>query len=360
MKLVISNQGRVSTRTLPLGDWPAELDAILGAEPSHINLLARDHDLHARRSKAGRWLVSRGKPSQVPRGEAPPLATHDRQRNHPLPPDDEAARELFVATGLFGHSGKLRGEAAAKYRQVQHYIELLRPLAIWERPVGSVVRIVDAGCGKAYLSLALYLYARRRGLNPELHAVDREPAVISAVASAAEQLGYIGVETHASDIASFAATFEGGCDLLVSLHACDTATDDAIAAGLDLGAEAVVLAPCCHHELVAQVEQRMKDGQAPAGWDAVLGSGLLRHRLADVLTDALRGAALEARGYRADLLEFVDSEATDRNLMIRAEKRPEGSGLGTAKAAGLESFRSLADAWGVEPSVQRVLASRGD
>ena len=357
IKLVVSNQGRVATRTLPLGDWPAELEAVLGAEPSHINLLARDHDWHARRAKSGRWLVSRGKPSQVPRGEPAAVAAHDRQPNHPLPPDDDAVRELFVETGLFGHSGKLRGEAAGKYRQVQHYVELLRPLGLWERPAGSAVRIIDAGCGKAYLSLALYLYAKRRGLRPELHAVDREPSVIGAVATAAEHLGYIDVHTHAADIASFAATLDGGCDLLVSLHACDTATDDALGAGVSLGAKAIVLAPCCHHELVAQVEARMKDGRAPAGWDAILGSGLLRHRFADVLTDALRAAALEACGYRADVVEFVDPEATSRNLMIRAERRPEGSGLEMAKAAGVASFRGLAAAWDVQPSVQRVVAS---
>ena len=355
VKLVANNQGKVRQGTLPAGDWPAELETILGAEPSHINLLGRDHDWHARRSKSGRWLVSRGKPSQVPRPDSTVIAGHDRAPNHPLPADDPDVRDLFVATGLFGHSGQLRGEAAAKYRQVQHYIELLRPLSVFEREPGSAIRIVDAGCGKAYLSLALYLFAKRNGLVPELHAVDREPGVIESVARAASRLGYDRVETHAMDIASFAAPFEGGCDLLVSLHACDTATDDAVAAGVALGAEAIVLAPCCHHELVAQVEERMKAGEAPASWDAVLGSGLLRHRLADIITDSLRAAALEALGYRADLLEFVDPEATNRNLMIRAERRPAGSGLESAKAAGLRSYRELAGAWGVHPAVGRIL-----
>jgi Methyltransferase domain len=354
-KLVTHSGGRLRTRTITAAEWPAEFDAVLAAAPSHINVLARDHDWHARRSKSGRWLVSRGKPSQGLPAEAPAIAAHDRAPNHPLPADEPEVRDLFVATGLFGHTGQLRGEAAAKYRQVQHYIELLRSLTVFDRAPGSVLRIVDAGCGKAYLSLALYLFAKRLGMQPELHAVDREPGVIDSVAKAARGLNYERVETHASDIASFAKSFRGGCDLLVSLHACDTATDDAIAAGVSLGAGAIVVAPCCHHEVVAQVEQRIKNGESPDGWDAVLGSGLLRHRLADLLTDGLRAAALEAAGYRAEILDFVDPDATDRNLMIRAEKRPAGSGLETAKAAGLRSYRTLAGTWRVRPSVERIL-----
>lgn len=352
VRLTITVAGRVSMRTVRAPAWRAELDSVLAAAPEHINVLGAGREWHARKAKSGRWLVSTGKPS-LPGRAAP--ATHDRMPRHPLPADDPDVRDLFVQIGLFGHSGQLRGEAAAKHRQVQHFVELLRPLRLFQRPAGSPLVIVDAGCGKAYLSLALYLFARRAGLAPELHCVDREPGVIAAVEAAARRLGYDRVYTHAEDIAAFSDRAPGRCDLLVSLHACDTASDDAIVAGITLGAEAIVVAPCCHHELVEQIETAATAGRSPAEWAAALGSGLLRHRLADVITDALRTAALEARGYEADVLEFVDAEATSRNLMIRAERRPAGSGTTSAAATGKAQFAALADAWNLHPSVARAL-----
>jgi len=353
-KVVSMFLGRVTTDTVADSQWQWRINEILLGEPTHINVLSPDGDWHARLTKSERWLVSRGKPSKP---AAAPLALHDRQAKHPLSLDDPKVRALFIEIGLLSHNGQLRGEAAPKHRQVQHYLELLRPLAVLHRGPGSPVRIVDAGCGKAYLSLALYLFAEQLGLEPELVAVDRAPGVLASVARSARRLGYERVRTVASSIEEFTAA-AGACDLLVSLHACDTATDEAIAAGIRLGAEAIVVVPCCHHEVVAQVEARISEGQAPAAWEAVTGSGLLRHRLADIVTDGLRAEALEAFGYRAAALEFVSPEATARNLMIRAERRPPGSGLEAAKTAGLHRFEALAAEWGLDPAVRRILAGR--
>lgn len=357
VRLTSSANGRPATRHVAPGEWAGELRAVLAAQPAHINLLGRSNDWHARHAKSGRWLVSRGKPSlgQSAREAAPTL--HDRARAHALPPGDPGVRALFIEIGLVGHSGQLRGEAAAKYRQVQHYIELLRPLGIWERPAGSPLRIVDAGCGRAYLSLALYLYAQRRGLEPRLIGVDQNAELLARVEASARRLRYEGASFRAESIAGFAANEGERADILVSLHACDTATDEALAAGIQLGAEAIVLVPCCHHEVVEQIERRMKSGEAPETWAAVLGSGLLRHRLADLVTDALRAAALEALGYRAETLEFASPEDTARNLMIRAERRPPGSGLEAARAAGLREYRALATYWQVQPALESLLGS---
>lgn len=352
-KVVTTAHGRVTTATVGAGQWQPRINDLLLGDPTHINVLSPDGDWHARLTKRERWLVSRGKPSR-PGTSAP--TTHDRAVQHPLSLDDPTVRALFIEIGLLSHSGQMRGEAAAKHRQVQHYLELLRPLAVLQRDPGSSVRIVDAGCGKAYLSLALYLFAERLGLEPELVGVDRSPEVLASVERSARRLGYGPVRTVASSIEEFAAD-AGACDLLVSLHACDTATDEAIAAGIRLGAEAIVVAPCCHHEVVDQIEARVAEGRAPAAWEAVTGSGLLRHRLADLLTDGLRTEALEAFGYRAATLEFVSPEATARNLMIRAERRPAGSGLEAAKAAGLHRFEALAAEWGLDPAVRRILGA---
>ena len=307
------------TETVPGDDWPARLDELL-AGARNVHLLSPDGDLHARRSKKGAWLVSAGRPSS----RAAVATAHDRAPLHPLPED----HPLFRATRI----------SRDKERQVQHYVELLRPLPFWER---NRIRVVDAGCGKAYMSLALVAYGRELGTRVELVGLDRNPAVIETVRRVAERLGYDEARFEATSIDEYAG--DEPIDLLVSLHACDTATDEAIAAGVRLGAEAIVVAPCCHHELADQMARRDKD--------ALLRHGLLLGRQADLVTDALRAAALEMVGYRVDVIEFVSAEHTAKNVMLRAVRSPSPA---RARRAAAE-FTELRDRWGVEPAIERLL-----
>ncbi len=311
------------TETVERDAWPARLDTLLG-EARNVHLLAPDGDMHARRTKKGSWLVSSARASSESAAET----THDRETRHPLPDDDP----LFRATGL--HLARY----ADKRRQVQHYIELLHTLPVWGR---DRIRVVDAGCGKAYMSLALVAYGRRVGTRVELVGLDTNATVIETVRAIAERLGYEETSFEATAIADYAS--DQPIDLLVSLHACDTATDEAIAAGIRLRAEAIVVAPCCHHELAAQIASRDKD--------ALLRHGLLLGRQADLVTDALRASALEALGYRVDVIEFVSSEHTAKNLMIRAVKAPSH----TREERGRSEYTALRDRWGVRPALERLL-----
>ena len=309
----------VRTETVPHASWPARLDQLLETA-RNVHLHAPDGDLHARRTKRGRWLVSRGKPSST----VPADPRHDRAKQHPLPVD----HPLFAATR----------SSPAKRRQVQHYVELLRPLPLWER---ERIRVVDAGCGKAYLSLALVAYGRERGTHVELVGLDLNPGVVDTVRDVAQRLGYDEASFEATSIAAYKS--DEPIDLLVSLHACDTATDEAIAAGVRLGAEAIVVAPCCHHELAAQIEGRSAD--------ALLRHGLLLGRQADLITDALRAAALETVGYQVDVIEFVSAEHTAKNLLLRAVRDPS---RGRERRA-LDQYRELRDRYGVDPAVGRLV-----
>jgi SAM-dependent methyltransferase len=338
VKLVETVGRREETRNVPLADWPVELRTLLDEPLLSIDVVARHADWHARQTKKGRWLVSRAKPSQP--DADPGLARHDRTPTYPLPPGDPDVARLFAATGA----------TVDKQRQVQHYIELLRPLPIWSRT--GPLRIVDAGCGKAYMSLALYLHARRRGLEVELVGVDSNPEVVERVRGIAQELGYEGTRFEAATILDYARRREEPVDLLVSLHACDTATDEAIAAGVRLGAEAIVLAPCCQHELLVQINHALaQEDEARSAWAPVVEHGILRARLADLVTDALRSAALEALDYRAEAIEFVAAEHTTKNLMIRAVKRPHRSRAERA----LREYRELAGLWGVKPLLEGLV-----
>jgi SAM-dependent methyltransferase len=306
------------TETIERGDWPGKLDALL-EDAKNVHLLSPEGDLHARRTKKGKWLVASGKPSS----DAPVAETHDRAPQRALSAD----HPLFRATKI----------SRDKERQVQHYVELLRPLPLWER---ETIRVVDAGCGKAYMSLALVAYGREVGTRVELVGLDTNPNVIATVRAIAAELGYDEARFEATAIADWESS--GPVDLLVSLHACDTATDEAIAAGVRLGAEAIVVAPCCHHQLAAQIAGRK---------DALLRHGLLLGRQADLVTDALRASALEMLGYRVDVIEFVSAEHTAKNLMLRAERAPSTQ---RAERAAAE-YRELRDRWEVVPEIQRLV-----
>jgi SAM-dependent methyltransferase len=317
------------TETVPLTDWPARLDRLL-ADATHVDLLAPDAELHARRTKKGRWLVSRGRPSAAVETAGPTGAVfgHDRPKHHALPDDHP----------LFGVTKASRD----KRRQVQHYVELLRTLPVWSR---ERIRVVDAGCGKAYMSLALIAYGREVGTHVELIGLDLKEDVVDTVRRVADQLGYDEARFTATAIADFADP--GPIDMLVSLHACDTATDDAIAAGVRLEADAIVVAPCCHHELAEQLARR-------PGKDGLLRHGLLLGRQADLLTDALRAAALEMSGYRVDVIEFVAAEHTAKNVMLRAVRAPSPLRAGRAE----EDYVALRDGFGVDPAIGRLLGDR--
>jgi SAM-dependent methyltransferase len=307
------------TETIDRDAWPGRLDALL-ADARHAHLLSPDGDVHARRTKKGKWLESVAKASSA----APVAPAHDRAKRHPLPADHP----------LFGATRSSRD----KQRQVQHYVELLRPLPLWER---NRIRVVDAGCGKAYMSLALVAYGRERGTRVELVGLDTNAGVIETVRGIAAELGYDEARFDATSIADYASAEP--IDLLVSLHACDTASDEAIAAGVRLGAEAIVVAPCCQHELAGQLTRRDKD--------ALLRHGLLLGRQADLLTDALRAAALETLGYRVDVIEFIDSEHTPKNVMLRAERAPSEA----RKARAAAGYAELRDRYGVDPAIGRLL-----
>jgi len=341
VKLVEDVGKRQETRNVQLADWPGELRGLLDEPLLGIDVVGINGDWHARQTKKGRWLVSRGKPS-VP-GARGGLAAHDRRPHYPLDPQNPEVARLFRATGA----------TPDKQRQVEHYVELLRPLPIWTGT--GPLRIVDAGCGKAYMSLALYLYARGRGREVELVGVDSNPEVVERIRSIAAELGYEGARFETATILDYTRAREEPVDLLVSLHACDTATDEAIAAGVRLGAEAIVLAPCCQHECLVQINHALAtrgEELERDAWAPVVEHGILRARLADLITDSLRSSALEALGYRAEAIEFVAAEHTTKNLMIRAVRRPDAR---RAVRAARE-YRTLAGAWGVKPALEGLVS----
>lgn len=304
-----------------------------------LHLVTAEGDLHVRVTKRGRPLVSRGRPKAA--GAPPPPAAHDRVKRQPL--TDFNAAPLLRVLGIAADDGTIRASMRGKYDQVNALLRAVEPL-LPEAPPPSFT-VVDCGCGKAYLTLALQRFLTLAKGWPDVRVlgIDRNPDVVAAARAQAQALGVEGaVSFQAAEIA--AADWPKAPDLVMSLHAYDTATDDALIAAVRSGAARILCVPCCQHEL-----HHALTGGGPMR--AVLRHGILRERLADLLTDTFRAQALRVCGYRARVMEFVSPEATGRNLLIRAERglRP---GLGEAVA----EYRALCDFWGVRPYIGRLVA----
>ncbi len=304
-----------------------------------LHLVTAEGDLHVRVTKRGRPLVSRGRPKTA--GAPPPPAAHDRVKRQPL--TDFDAAPLLRVLGIAADDGTIRASMRGKYDQVNALLRAVEPL-LPEAPPPSFT-VVDCGCGKAYLTLALQRFLTLAKGWPDVRVlgIDRNPDVVAAARAQAQALGVEGtVSFQAAEIA--AADWPKAPDLVMSLHACDTATDDALIAAVRSGAARILCVPCYQHEL-----HHALTGGGPMR--AVLRHGILRERLADLLTDTFRAQALRVCGYRARVMEFVSPEATGRNLLIRAERglRP---GLGEAVA----EYRALCDFWGVRPYIGRLVA----
>jgi hypothetical protein len=204
--------------------------------------------------------------------------------------------------------------------------------------------VVDLGCGNAYLTFAAHAWLNEQ-LPVRLVGVDVKEQSRRHNTELAEELGLAG------EIAFVAAgirdvTLKERPDVVLALHACDTATDDALLRAVDWGADLVLAAPCCHHDISAQLRR----APAPAGHAAMTRDGILRERLADTLTDALRASILRLVGYRVEVVEFVDSKHTPRNTLVRAVRTGA-----EPQAKAREEYDTLTSTWGLRPALAELL-----
>jgi SAM-dependent methyltransferase len=256
------------------------------------------------------------KPAAAPSADP---AAHNRVKGQPLP--EGKADRLLEVMGVMTAGGQVKPSMRAKFTQINEFLRHLSHSldAGGLRQLDRPLELLDCGCGSAYLTLAAHHYLNDvLGIPARLIGVDVNEEVIRKSVAKADRLG-ARVNFAASPIASA----EAKPDVVLALHACDTATDDAIARAVRSNAKVLLCVPCCHHHLNAQLK--------PAGEAEVLRPllrhGLMLQRAADLFTDAFRALALRVAGYKADVVEFVGTEHTPRNLMIRAVKtEPPGDG----------------------------------
>ena len=322
-----------------------ELIAQKGARELH--LMTGAGDLHVRVTKKGHVLVSRS--AEMNRSVT--LKPHDRVKKVPLNAFDSAA--LLRVIGLTDAEGRVRASMRGKYDQVNEFLKVVKEtVGEFKRTseqANNCFTVVDCGCGKAYLTLALYFYLTEVLKFPEVRVigVDRRADVIAAAQKMAEGLDVGGkVVFVESDLAAFQPSQPSfpHIDLVVSLHACDTATDEAMAKAVEWKARYLLSAPCCQHELQKSL------GEKPTDFTGLLRQSILRERLCDILTDAFRALILRILGYRVQVIEFVSSEATARNILLKCE-----SAVKAGQAGPVGEYLMLRDYWKVVPWLETRL-----
>lgn len=335
LSLVYRYERRDVTKNFAVAQAAEVIVRLLEDEFRRAYLFTTEGDLQwANDAKGGSVKASR------PRFAVAPEPVHDREKNSALP--DDAA--FLQALGVTNERGEPRPGKAGKLRQIQRFVELCRHL-IERSPLRDrkSLRVVDMGAGKGYLTFALHAWLTGQGIAAEVIGVEARPDLVTLTNELAAKLGCTGLRFVPGTIADF--TLPDGVDILIALHACDTATDDALHQGLKNQAPLLLTAPCCHKEV------RVHWDPAPV-LRPVITHGILAEREAEIATDALRALLLELQGYEAEVFEFVSPEHSGKNLMISAQRRVQPLDPAPIR----ERLRELLDFYGVrEQRLARLL-----
>ena len=334
----MNDEGHVRVKNFDANGAAEGLEEIIAQKGARdLHLMTAAGDLHVRVTRKGHVLVSRS--AEMDR--AVKVQPHDRVKKLPLTSFDASA--LLRVIGLADGEGRVRASMRGKYDQVNEFLKVVED--VLKERADRKLHVVDCGCGKAYLTLALYFYlVQALGYSDvRVVGVDRRADVVSAATEMARQLDVSDrVAFVARDLADLGNAEDLGAgfapDMVISLHACDTATDEAD----------IVSAPCCQHEL-----QKVIGPQSDAAFAGVLRHGILRERLCDILTDAFRAMILRVLGYRTQVVEFVSPDATARNVLLRAEAGARGG-----QSGAVSDYLNLRDYWHVTPWLETRLTSR--
>ena len=271
---------------------------------------------------------------------------HDKKKARLLDPSDP----FLLEVGISDHKGGIKPSKQDKYLQVEEFLRLLVPALNAAVEAGQIhkptkdkpLSIVDLGCGHAYLTFAAHQYLRSIGMPVMVTGIDVRTASRDRNNAIAGKLGVTSTINFLAEEIATATTQQA--DVAIALHACDTATDDAIAWAVKGGAKLLLIAPCCHHDIQRQMDV------SPEPWAAMTKFGLMKERLGDLLTDSLRAQILRIAGYRVDVIEFIGGEHTPRNLMIRAVKTGA-----SPEAIDIERYREICAQWGITPALEKKL-----
>ncbi len=316
------------TKNYDLQDAGILIEALLDKDFFKADLFTTASDFHFAMDKFGKTVL---KQKAATRTE-PVVAEHDHSKKRFV----EAAHNVYLhQLGVTTADGKVKSDKQDKYRQINKYVEIVESI-VKEAALPETFKVTDMGAGKGYLTFALYDYlANTLKLNAKVTGVELRPALVENGNALAQQAGFEKLDfiTGSIDSADLPAT-----DMLIALHACDTATDQAIYRGITGNAKVIICAPCCHKQVRKQLHP---DNDIKA----ITKFGILEERQAEILTDTIRALILEANGYKTKVFEFISTEHTAKNLLITAIKTETS---GAVKQQALDQIKSLMQLFGIE------------
>ena len=338
---LMQNDGRATT-TKNLVPSALEVDELLNSGYANIMVESTNEAYSIRITKSGDAQV------HVEKRASEQNLSHDKKKERLLDSSDPFLREVGIADA----KGVIKPSRQDKYKQVEEFLRLLSPTLNAAIEAGQIhkptkenpLRITDLGCGHAYLTFAAHQFLIKAGIPVVVTGIDVRPDSRDRNNAIAEKLGITKTITFKAE--EISKTTSDSADVAIALHACDTATDDAIAWAVNGGAKLLLIAPCCHHDIQRQIDA------APEPWGAITKFGLMKERLGDLLTDSLRAQLLRIVGYRVEVIEFVGGEHTPRNLMIRAVKtdaKPE--------QLDIDRYLEITAQWGVNPALEKKLST---
>ncbi len=270
--------------------------------------------------------------------------SHNKSKQYILPQDKPVP--FLVELGVQTPEGKIVNSKYDKFRQINRYLEFVRDiLPSLPKEKNRTINIIDFGCGKSYLTFALYYYLKvMNNYDINVIGLDLKKDVIEKCQLLADKFGYDGLKFLAGDI----STYDGAdkVDMVITLHACDTATDYALAKAVKWGASVILSVPCCQHELNRQIKCE--------ALEPVLKYGLIKEKMAALMTDAIRANLLEEQGYDTQILEFIDMEHTPKNILIRAVKRKHMK-YGNKSKDTISTLTELEQFLNVEPTLNKLI-----
>lgn len=263
------------------------------------------------------------------------IGGHNKKKRYILNEDEHI--DFFVYLGVMTKDGKVVNSKYNKFRQINKYLELIKP-SIDMLPKDRPLKIVDFGCGKAYLTFALYYYVVKiLNMKAEITGLDLKEEVIDYCNKVARELGYDSLEFQKGNIKDYSRTQD--VDMVIMLHACDNATDEGIVQSLKFNAKIIIAVPCCQHEFFRQIENE--------NLEPILQFGILKDRMTALATDSLRAQILKALGFDVTVMEFIETEHTPKNLAIRAIR---DGGFNKTEYEKYEKFRDFLD---LDPYIER-------
>lgn len=294
------------------------------------NLFTSENDIQILANK-----IDKAKIIKKPPTKKLEIVGHNKKKNYIIP--NNTPCDFLIRLGVMDNTGKVVPKHYSKFRQINRFLEIVSDCMDYFKD--DKIKIIDFGCGKSYLTFALYYYLKIQEKRPvEIVGLDLKENVINLCNEIAEDLGYDELKFQLGDIAEYQDT---SCDMVVTLHACDTATDYALINAVNWNTKVILSVPCCQHEMFKQIDNPIEN--------SMFKHGIIKDKFTELLTDGLRGLKLESVGYDVSMIEFTSLEHTSKNIMIKALYNEKATKARKEKA--LAEYEALKENYKVSPTI---------